>query len=330
MFEGVVQRIESLVPSRLIMVVLLLASKSDNASMTLCNAVLRLGGWGEELSCTVGSYRVHQSGLFNLLVIEQLHILADDIDLEFEKSTGVSIENILVLSRHVSSSKTPAMALHAIGIPGKLPYGQPGQSGGKNGILIPPNPFFAPLFRTMCKFAKLRKLDQEFDLTLETTHHGPILNKPTLYVEIGSSESEWDRTDVADCWAETLSHVLGISINKSQNIDTSIDVMIGFGGGHYAPRHKVIILESNFYLGHVIANYSLLFDDTDSSDYMSGPWVDAVTRAVDSTKISFPNNCIFAHLDRKSFKGWQRTAIIQKLDDLGIEVRRGKEILQRE
>ena len=51
---------------------------------------------------------------------------------------------------------------------------------------------------------------------------------------------------------------------------------------------------------------------------------------VESTKISFPNNRIFAHLDRKSFKGWERSAIIQRLDELGIEVRRGKQISQRE
>ena len=330
MFEGVVQRIESLVPSRLIMVVLLLASKSDNASMTLCNAVLRLGGWGEELSCTVGSYRVHQSGLVNLLVIEKLHIMADDIDLQFEKSTGIKIETILVLSRHVSSSQTPAMTLHAIGIPGVMPYGAAGRSGGKNGVLVPPNPFFAPLFRTMHEFASERKLDQEFDLTLETTHHGPVLSKPTVYIEIGSTENEWNRTDVADCWAESISHVLGISTGKHAKIDDNLDVMIGFGGGHYAPRHRAIILESNFYLGHVIANYSLSFDDVDSSGVISGPWIDAIVNTVESTKLSFPNNNIFAHLDRKSFKGWQRSAIIQKLDELGIEVRRGKEILQRE
>ena len=51
---------------------------------------------------------------------------------------------------------------------------------------------------------------------------------------------------------------------------------------------------------------------------------------VESTRISFPNNNIFAHLDRKSFKGWERNAIINKLDELGIEVRRGKQILLSE
>ena len=326
MLEGVVQRIESSMPLRLNMVVLLVASHSDSASMTLCHAVLRLGGWSEEYSSAVGNYRVHDSGLVNLLLIDQIHIMADGLDMDYETSTGIEISGILILSRHVSSSQTPAMTLHAIGIPGILPHGEPGVSGGKNGILVPPNPLFAPLFRTMCDFAIERGLDSEFDLTMETTHHGPVLSKPTLYIEIGSTELEWGREDVADCWAASISHVLGISNDDLTYIDENADVMIGFGGGHYAPRHKAIILNSNLNLGHVIANYSLTFDHPDSKE----PWSSSVVAAVKSTQISFPNSNIFAHLDRKSFKGWQRTAIIQKLDELGIPVRRGKEILQRE
>ena len=138
-----------------------------------------------------------------------------------------------------------------------------GSSGGLNGVLVPPNRFFAPLYRTMCKFAKERKLDDEFDLTLETTHHGPVLTKPTLYIEIGSTEKEWGRDDVADCWTESIAYVLGLSGTNSSSLGDSQDVMIGFGGGHYAPRHKAVILDSNINLGHVIANYSLSFDDFD-------------------------------------------------------------------
>jgi D-aminoacyl-tRNA deacylase len=108
------------------------------------------------------------------------------------------------------------------------------------------------------------------------------------------------------------------------------EVMIGFGGGHYAPRHKAVIIDSEINLGHVIANYSLIFDQKSESQIPSGPWSECIKNAVDSTRISFPNNRIFAHLDRKSFKGWERSAIIQRLEELGIEVRRGKQISQRE
>ena len=118
--------------------------------------------------------------------------------------------------------------------------------------------------------------------------------------------------------------------SKSVYFNSDLDVMIGFGGGHYAPRHKAVILNSDINVGHIIANYSLIFEQNNESEIPSGSWSECIQSAVDSTRISFPQSKIFAHLDRKSFKGWQRSAIIQKLDDLGVEVRRAKQISQRE
>ena len=310
--------------------VLLLASKSDTASMTLFDAIMRLKGWSEVFTRTYGDYYIHECGSVYLLLIEQIHIRADGIDSIFKKNTGFSIDDVLILSRHVSRSNTPAMTLHAIGIPGVLPYGEQGNSGGENGLLVPPSKYFASLFRRMNLLARGKKLNLEFDLTLETTHHGPILTTPTLYIEIGSTENEWSREDVADCWAEVISDVLVMFGGRSTYFNPDSDVMIGFGGGHYAPRHKAVILNSDINIGHIIANYSLIFEQKDDSVFPSGPWSKCIQSAVDSTRISFPQNKIFAHLDRKSFKGWERSAILQRLEELGVEVRRGKQIPQRE
>ena len=310
--------------------VLLLASKSDTASMTLFDAIMRLKGWSEVFTRTYGDYYIHECGSVYLLLIEQIHIRADGIDSIFKKNTGFSIDDVLILSRHISRSNTPAMTLHAIGIPGVLPYGEQGNSGGENGLLVPPSKYFASLFRRMNLLAREKKLNLDFDLTLETTHHGPILTTPTLYIEIGSTENEWSREDVADCWAEVISDVLVMFGGRSTYFNPDSDVMIGFGGGHYAPRHKAVILNSDINIGHIIANYSLIFEQKDDSVFPSGPWSKCIQSAVDSTRISFPQNKIFAHLDRKSFKGWERSAILQRLEELGVEVRRGKQISQRE
>ena len=43
----------------------------------------------------------------------------------------------------------------------------------------------------MRNIAKEDKLDEEYDITLEATHHGPLLDSPTLYLEIGSDEERW-------------------------------------------------------------------------------------------------------------------------------------------
>ena len=88
--------------------VLLLASKSDTASMTLFDAIMRLKGWSEVFTRTYGDYYIHECGSVYLLLIEQIHIRADGIDSIFKKNTGFSIDDVLILSRHVSRSNTPA------------------------------------------------------------------------------------------------------------------------------------------------------------------------------------------------------------------------------
>ena len=102
--------------------------------------------------------------------------------------------------------------------------------------------------------------------------------------------------------------------------------MIGFGGGHYAPRHSDVIIRSGLPFGHLLANYALVFDEqTDQGP--TGPWRHSLFEAVEKTRQAFPGGRVFAHLDRKSFKGWQRTAIAEELANLGVEVRRGRDFI---
>ena len=60
-----------------------------------------------------------------------------------------------------------------------------------------------------------RGLDEEYDLTLETTHHGPVLSTPTLYIEIGSTESQWKSSAAGDAWASVISNNLGLDGSES-------------------------------------------------------------------------------------------------------------------
>ena len=90
------------------MVTLLLASRGDVASVNLHDAVLRLGGWGEAVEMEHGTVRTHSQRPAHLLLIDQLHIKADGIDAIHEEETGQTVDEVLVLSRHVSASQTPA------------------------------------------------------------------------------------------------------------------------------------------------------------------------------------------------------------------------------
>lgn len=313
------------------MATLILCSESDDASVNLRDSLLRASDWGKEEIFPHGRVVKHLICDVHILSIKKIHVQADSIDMIHENEVSCEVNEVLVLSRHVSSTETPAITLHAIGLPGIYPPGMPGKSGGINGQLVPPSPRFASLYREMLKDAREKKLDEYFDLTLEATHHGPVLNSPTLYIEIGSTYSDWSREDALNLWARVLCKVLGLNGSiPLGNWRGEGDVMIGLGGGHYAPRHKAVVEKGNIWLGHILAGYSLDFGMTDQIKGAKSTilWQDSILSAIESTKQAFPGANIFVHVDRKSFKGWQRDEIRKLLAENDILMRRGKEIPQ--
>ena len=295
--------------------------------MNILSKVLELEGWGDSRIFSHGQVSRHSCGRVDALLIDELHIWADGIDSEHESVTGSIVDEVLVLSKHVSASETPALTLHAVGVPGEYPHGKKARSGGITGSAVPPSPRFGELFRTMNRIAIELGLEKEYDLTMEATHHGPLLETPTLYLEIGSTAEQWVDERAARVWSETISLCLGLSEGSTNTKwNGSGNVMIGLGGGHYAPRHKAVISSSEVWVGHILANYAIVFEDQDDDSIPLGPWAHAVRTAVESTRMAFPGGNVFAHLDRKSFKGWQRQALTSLLSELEVPVLRGKQI----
>ena len=311
------------------MVTLLLASSEDPASLNLYHAILDNSIWHKGTEMAHGIVHEHFSNKAHLLMINDIHhIFADGIDVIHEEVKNVQVDEVLVLSKHASKSKIPALAIHFIGLPGQKPLGEIGQYGGHKGHVVPPSPRFGTLFRTLCDISSEKGLDSEFDITIESTHHGPSLTKPTAYLEIGSTHSQWIRKDAANVWALTISRCLGLEGQEPLGVwEGNGSVMLGLGGGHYAPRHQSIISQTEIWVGHILANYSIIFDFKEKKDEISDQWKEAIDAALNATRISFPGGDIFAHLDRKSFKGWQRNMIISYLNDRKIPVYRGKEIM---
>ena len=90
------------------MVTLLLASKADNASVNLHEAVVGLGGWKNTENFPHGLLQRHSTQPVHLLLIEKLHIYADGIDKIHEKETAETVDEVLVLSRHAAKSGLPS------------------------------------------------------------------------------------------------------------------------------------------------------------------------------------------------------------------------------
>lgn len=90
----------------------------------------------------------------------------------------------------------------------------------------------------------------------------------------------------------------------------------GLGGGHYAPRFSDLLQQRpDVRLGHILASYAL-----DFTGLKGGQWRQAVSEAVTSTTAAYPPGTrVVVYLDRKSFKGADREALLSYLrDDLKV------------
>ena len=135
----------------------------------------------------------------------------------------------IIVSRHESLSKIPVYSAHFTGELDKGLIGYTYPSFHKNFLL------------------KISKLNPEYQVSTEPMHHGPILSKPVMFVEIGSSEKEWENKDSVNKLMKAVEETI-----KDKKRWTSA---IGVGGGHYSKKFTNIILNSKYAIGPLISKY---------------------------------------------------------------------------
>ncbi|MCU0860946.1 MAG: D-aminoacyl-tRNA deacylase [Methanomassiliicoccales archaeon] len=213
---------------------LLLCSSGDVASVGIRNALLERGGWTVD-----GEFQgmpVYHQGEDLLATTSSVHLFADDIDLEVQAACKRDIGCVVFLSRHKAASGIPTLTVHAVGNFSKATY------GGRDGTLVPAMPD-AMTSALRCLATTARGL--AFQVSFEVTHHGPYLSKPTMFIEIGSSEANWGNKDAAMAIAAALMEAKIVNAPKA----------IGLGGGHYAPRFSEVVATKKVSFGHMIPNH---------------------------------------------------------------------------
>jgi D-aminoacyl-tRNA deacylase len=71
-----------------------------------------------------------------------------------------------------------------------------------------------------------------------------------LFIEIGSTEKEWNNPEHGKIIAEVIQHLV-------ENKPAKRKVAIGIGGTHYCPAFKKLILQENYAFGHICPKYQL-------------------------------------------------------------------------
>ena len=303
------------------MVSLIIVSSGDIASVNQGKNLLAMDKWTE--LPLVENYSAYSFMHARMWWLPDGCLWEDDLDKRWKLATGEKPSEIIFPSRHSAASGNASLTLHPIGTM-QIPVGEKPEYGGRAGDCPPPNPRIAAWWRELNRVANDFP---GFDLSLETTHHGPWIETPSLFIEIGSTISTWGNEEAAELLAGIIHRGLGLDGGKGLgNWPGNGRVVVTLGGGHYAPRGNMLGLDEKIWLGHMLATYALPFTK-DEDGNVGGMWETSIRSAISATKFAFPGGEIVCSMDKKAFKGWQRQAIRDLLADLDIPLLKRAELI---
>jgi D-aminoacyl-tRNA deacylase len=178
---------------------------------------------------------------FDFYLVEDEIIFTKNLDMERINK----YDFIIFASRHKSSKEEKTLSVHPVG------NFREAEFGGENGKLGKSSALFQKqLFERLN--ANSKKFDlKHYDITLESTHHGPLIDKPCVFIEIGSTEREYKDRRTAFVVAKAISEAIEEFKENPYN-----EVAIGIGGTHYCLSFNKIQLKSNIAVSHVIPGYA--------------------------------------------------------------------------
>jgi D-aminoacyl-tRNA deacylase len=204
----------------------ILISKKDPAGINIKNNLLKLSQFSKPNPDTYNYKNI------NIYLIEEESIYC-------EKKIKEAI--IIFASKHQAISGKPSLSVHVPGNWSEAKYG-----GEKNSLNVAPASLMKELFLELNKYSK--QFDGE--ITLEATHHGPTVQKPVLFIEIGSGLSEWTNETYGKIIAKTLLKVLDQEIKH-------YDTFLAIGGGHYPREFNKVLLRTNYAIANICPKYEL-------------------------------------------------------------------------
>lgn len=277
----------------------IICSAPDLASQNIKNHLLNLKDWNTlRLPEGTGFSAARESAdkKFRLVEIEEMHIFQDELDRKLE-AAGVPTSLIIFASKHRSKEEINSLTVHCTGNPS-----EEARLGGKPRSLAVSSPAaMKSILMEMKRLAQEKGL--KYDVTLEVTHHGPTeLSVPSLYAEIGSTETQWKDPAAGEVVAKAI---LAVSTEK-------VPSGLGFGGGHYAMRQTGLLFETGISFGHNFPKYQLEFVDEA-----------LISQAIEKS------NADFAYFDRKSMKSEDRNRISEILEKLEIKILKESEIKEK-
>jgi len=268
--------------------ILIVASNKDVASQNIKKQILQHYSF-EKTAETFQKNPIYKANLnhkeVQIVTLNNESIYAQNITDFFPNP-----ELIIFISRHSSISGTPTFSVHT---PGNLCEAELG--GLPRKVSVSPANAMRDALRTMMRVKNDMQLN--YEVSYECTHHGPSLDVPTMFVELGSSPKQWSDLKAAETIAHSVIEAVSY-FNSSQ-----AKAVLGIGGPHYNTKFTKLALEKEMAFGHIIPKY--VFPNVDLIILKQ-----CVERTLEKVEL--------AVLDWKGIKGEHKPKLIEILEEMGL------------
>ena len=246
----------------------LVASTQDLAGVTMINHLVSSAEF--DVNCKSGTEQLYDSDRYkNIQLCISSHSL---LTLENLDNLYPHTDAFIFLSKHRSESCIPTLTCHCTGN-----FGTNNAYGGNPREIAISYPSLQKGY--LKAITAVREKIPQYDIIIEATHHGPTsLNKPVLFVELGSSETQWADNNAASVVCETLIKILENRIEQCDKIG------IALGGTHYPIKFNNLLLDSKFGLAAVASKHNLKAIDEDILNQMIEKSIERVTHIILDSK----------------------------------------------
>ena len=268
--------------------ILLVASHKDTASLNIAKQILNR----YPFSVTGETFQENPtfSADINRKKVTLIMLNDEAVNAQHLPDSFTHLSLIVFISRHSSTSGTPTLSVHT---PGNL--GEAELGGLPKQVSISPATAMRNALKALMLFKEGMKLD--YEVSYECTHHGPSLNVPTMFVELGSSPKQWRDSKAA----EAVAHATLSAIGKFGASEKT--AVLGIGGTHYNQRFTRMAVDGEAVFGHMIPKYAV-------------PWVDVEMLRQCVEKTVEKVDC--AVLDWKGIKSTDKPQLLKALQEIGL------------
>jgi len=214
---------------------LIVASRKDTAGMNITNSLMQ---FRPSPFINLSSNKPY----FDIYIVEEDILQTENLD----QDKLNKYDFIIFVSKHSTNSEEKKKTL-SVHTPGNF---RTADYGGMKGKVCRSSALF-----NKALFEKLNEKTSEYNfkdynVTMEATHHGPLIDKPCVFIEIGSTEMEWKNSRAGFIIAKTIYETI-----QEFEHNPYREISIAIGGNHYCSNFNNLQLKSNVAFSHVIPQY---------------------------------------------------------------------------